>query len=73
DEETSIASMVSRDFGIAIIANNELVKPFNDIEIIHLDIDYNSRIIYLVYDPNYRMSSTASRLIDYIISNEITV
>lgn len=73
DDETSIASMVSRDFGIAIIANNELVKPFNDIEIIHLDIDYNSRIIYLVYDPNYRMSSTASRLIDYIISNEITV
>lgn len=73
DDETSIASMVSRDFGIAIIANNELIKPIKDIEIIHLDIDFNSRIIYLVYDPYYQMSSTATHLIDYIISHEVNI
>ncbi|MEG0275834.1 MAG: LysR family transcriptional regulator [Coprobacillus sp.] len=71
DDETSIASMVSQDFGIAIIAYNELIKPIKDIEIIHLDIDFNSRIIYLAFDPQYKMSSTASHFIDYIISNEI--
>lgn len=69
DDETSIASMVSLNFGIGIVANNDNLKPFNNIEIIHLDIKQNNRTIYLVYDPSVRLSSEAKKIIDELISH----
>ena len=69
DDETSIASMVSLNFGIGIVANNDNLKPFNNIEIIHLDIEQNNRTIYLVYDPSVRLSSEARKIIDELINH----
>ena len=67
DDEASIASMVSLDFGVAIVANNFLLKSSNQIQITHLDFTQQERIIYLVYNPNRPLSSIASHFIDEII------
>ncbi|MEG0366919.1 MAG: LysR family transcriptional regulator [Coprobacillus sp.] len=73
DDETSIASMVSQGFGVAIVANNELLKPFHNIDIFHLDINSHPRIIYLVYNPNNIDNTVSSQVIDYIISHNINL
>lgn len=69
DDETSIASMVSLDFGVGIVANNVNLKPFDSIEVIHLDIKQDSRIIYIVYNSNIELSLPAQNFIDYLIDN----
>ena len=71
DDETSIASMVSLDFGISIVANNDLLKPFHNIQIIHLNIKQDARTVYLVYNSSRKLSQTATQFIDYIISNHV--
>lgn len=71
DDESSIASMVSLDFGVAIVANNDLLKPFDNIEIIHLDIQQDARIVYLVYKSHRQLSQTAKQFIDYMITNDL--
>lgn len=69
DDETSIASMVSLDFGVGIVANNVNLKPFDNIEVIHLNIKQDSRIIYIVYNSNTELSLPAQNFIDYLIDN----
>lgn len=71
DDESSIGSMVSRGFGVAIVANNELLKPFNDIERIPLPIESDTRTIYLVYNPQHQLSKVASEFIDYLIAQHM--
>lgn len=71
DDESSIASMVSLGFGVAIVANNETIKPFSNIEIIHIPMNPDARIVYLVYNPQQKLSSPAKKLIDYIVQNDI--
>ena len=69
DDETSIASMVALDFGIGLTANNDNLKPFNNIEIIHLNLKQDSRIIYLVYNSQRNLPDSTIQLIDYLINN----
>ncbi len=73
DDESSIASMVALDFGVAIVANNDLLKPFHNIEIVHLDIHQDSRIIYLVYNSHRKLSQTSQKFIDKMISNDLKI
>ncbi|RHM61852.1 MULTISPECIES: LysR family transcriptional regulator [Coprobacillaceae] len=70
DDETSIASMVSLNFGVAIVAKNDLLNPFKDINIIPLDLDQSARTIYLAYNSNTKLSSTCKYVIDYMINHE---
>ena len=69
DDETSIASMVSQDFGIGLTANNDNLKPFDNIEIIHLHLKQDLRTIYLVYNSKKELSKAAYQLIDYLFNN----
>lgn len=67
DDETSIASMVSLDFGVAIVANNFTLKSSDQIQITHLDIDPHARLIYLVYNPNRPHSQIAMQFMDELV------
>lgn len=68
DDETSIASMVSLDFGVAIVANNFTLKSSDQIQITHLDIDPHARLIYLVYNPNRPHSQIAMQFMDELVN-----
>lgn len=69
DDETSIASMVSLDYGVGLTVNNNYIKPFDNIEVIHLNLKHNLRIVYLVYDSHQALSDSSMQLIDYLINN----
>lgn len=71
DDETSIASMVSLGFGVAIVANNECLKPFDNIEIIHCNLQQESRVVYLVYNPYRKLPQTTQEVVDYIVKNNL--
>ena len=73
DDETAIASMVSLDFGIAIVGNNSNLIPFKNIDIINLNILEDSRLIYLVYNKNRELSKTTKTLIYYMISRQLKI
>lgn len=64
DDETSIASMVSLNFGVAIVANNDLLAPFTNIVKRKLTLPPNARTIYLVYQKNHLLSEASQTLID---------
>lgn len=73
DDETSIASMVSLNFGIAIVAKNDLLIPFDNIDIIHLPLKYDTRLIYLVYNPQKKLTDEAHFFIDYLINEHLKI
>lgn len=67
DDETSIASMVSLDFGVAIVANNFTLNSSEQIQITHLDIDPHARLIYLVYNPDRPHSKIAMQFMNELM------
>lgn len=65
NDESSIAGMVSQDFGIALVVNSPLLKQY-DISIIPLDIKSNSHIIYLVYNKDNYQTKATENFIKYM-------
>jgi DNA-binding transcriptional LysR family regulator len=68
DDEASIAGMVSRDFGIAIVVNTPLLKLYN-FSIMPLPIPIHPRVVYLAYLNERSHTEIVSNFIDFILKN----
>lgn len=70
DDETTIGGMVSKDFGIALVANTPLLKQFN-ITIIPIDAKTHSRIVYLTYHKHHFHTEAVENFIKFMKEKEL--
>lgn len=70
NDETSIGGFVSQGFGVGIVVNLPLLKQF-DLNIIPLDINIQTRIVYCVYNKKYHHTKSIQSYITFLKEKQI--
>lgn len=72
NDETSIGGFVSQGFGVGIVVNLPLLKQF-DLDIIPLDINIQTRIVYCVYNKKYEYTKAIQSYIKFLKQKQIAL